>query len=276
VEGETVTLSTPATVPIPTRAPAAKRKSFFDPVLVLRMVILTIFLGGWEALSASGLLFKDVVPSLFKIGEALIKVLSGADFYHNLGVTGGEVGLALLIGGGAGIAAGLMLGSSRFLSRAFEPYYYYLAPTPKIIFFPVMIMLFGVGMGSKVAMGAVSCFFPVALSLAAGMRGIDKVLTRVGRSFRVSAWQMISKIYLPAMRAPLINGVRLGFGVAVIGTLLAETKLSNQGLGFMVMQAYTLFNMPMMYALLIIVFGIAIGANTLLGWLAGQEPGARK
>jgi ABC-type nitrate/sulfonate/bicarbonate transport system permease component len=110
-------------------------------------------------------------------------------------------------------------------------------------------------------MGALSCFFPVALSAAAGMREIDKVLIRVGRSFRASTQQMVTKIYLPAMRAPIINGLRLGMGVAIIGVLLAETKLSNQGLGFMIIQAYTLFNMPQMYALLIIVFVIAALIN---------------
>ena len=74
---------------------------------------------------------------------------------------------------------------------------------------------------------------------------------------------MVTKIYLPAMRHPMINGVRLGLGVALIGTLLAETKLSNRGIGFLVIQAYSIFNMPQMYALLIILFVIAIGANAL-------------
>ena len=128
-----------------------------------------------------------------------------------------------------------------------------------------MIMWFGVGPGSKVAMGAISCFFPVALNVAGGMREIDKVLIRVGRSFRANTWQMVTKIYLPAMRHPMINGVRLGLGVALIGTLLAETKLSNRGIGFLVIQAYSLFNMPQMYALLIVLFVIAIGANALIG-----------
>ena len=124
-----------------------------------------------------------------------------------------------------------------------------------------MIMWFGVGPGSKMAMGALSCFFPVALSAAAGMREIDTVLIRVGRSFRASTRQMVAKIYLPAMRAPVINGLRLGLGIAIIGMLLAETKLSNQGLGFMIIQAYTLFNMPRMYALLILVFALAALVN---------------
>ena len=174
-----------------------------------------------------------------------------------------------MIGGGAGFVVGLAIGGSRFLARAYEPYLYYLGPTPNIIFFPIMIMWFGVGSGSKVAMGALSCFFPIALSIAAGMRQIDEVLIRVGRSFRAATWQMVTKIYLPAMRQPIVNGLRLGFGVAIIGTLLAETKLSNRGLGFLIINSYSTFDMPRMYALLTILFIIAIGANALIGRLSG-------
>jgi ABC-type nitrate/sulfonate/bicarbonate transport system permease component len=199
-----------------------------------------------------------------------VKLLRDAQFHASLGITLAEIAAALAIGGSAGLGAGLVLGSSRFLSRAFEPYVYYLGPTPKIVFFPIMIMWFGVGSGSKIAMGALSCFFPIAISVAAGMRGIAPVLVRVGRSFRASPWQMVTRIYLPAMRAPIVNGVRLGLGIAIIGTLLAETKLSNRGLGYLVIQAYSLFDMPKMYALLIVLFVIAIGANALVGRLAGR------
>ena len=251
--------------------PAAPR---IDPVLALRVAIIATTLVGWEALAASGWLYKDVVPSLVRIAEALWGVVATPAFYSNLAVTALEVGVGLAVGGSCGLLAGLLLGGSRFLAKAYEPFLYWLAPTPKIIFFPVMIMLFGVGWHSKSAMATISCFFPIALSVAAGMRGIDKVLIRVGRSFRANVWQMVTKVYLPAMRAPIVNGVRLGFGVSVISVLLAETKLSNQGLGFMVIQAYSLFNMPMMYALLIIVFAVAIAANSALAWLAGADAGA--
>jgi len=230
----------------------------------VRIAIVVIALAGWEALSASGLLFRDVVPSLGAIGGAVARLLAGAEFYTNLGVTVTEVGIAMAIGGLAGLAVGIVLGANRFLSRAFESLLLYLGPTPKIIFFPVMIMWFGVGSGSKIAMGAISCFFPLAISVAAGMRSIEPVLIRVGRSFRASTWQMVTRIYLPAMREPIVNGVRLGLGVAIIGTLLAETKLSNRGLGYLVIQAYSLFDMPKMYALLIVLFALAIGANALI------------
>jgi len=235
-------------------------------VTLLRIALIVAALVIWEGMARSGLLYRDVVPPLFKIATALVALLSGGEYYFHLSVTVGEIAAALAIGGGLGVVVGLVLGANRFLARAFEIYLYYLGPTPKIIFFPVMIMWFGVGAGSKTAMGALSCFFPVALSVAAGMRGIDPVLVRVGRSFGASTAQMVTKVYLPALRAPLLNGLRLGFGVAVIGVLLAETKLSNQGMGFLVIQAYTKFDMPRLYSLLLVIFVFAGVAN----WAASR------
>ena len=240
------------------------------PVTALRIAIVGAAVLIWEVVSASGLLYRDVVPSLLTIGRAAAGLLMEPRFYGNLGVTGVEIIAALAIGGGAGLLVGLVLGGSRFLARAYEPYLYYLGPTPKIIFFPILIMWFGVGPASKVAMGAVSCFFPIALSVAAGMRQIDQVLIRVGRSFRARTWQMVTKVYLPAMRQPIVNGMRLGLGMAIIGTLLAETKLSNRGIGFMIINSYATFDMPRMYALLALLFIVAIGANALIGRLSGH------
>jgi NitT/TauT family transport system permease protein len=245
------------------------RRRLLHPVTLLRVGIIVAVLAIWQLVASSGLLYRDVVPSLAAIALALYITLSDPTFYFHLATTGYEIGIALVIGGLSGIAVGIALGASRLLARAYEAYLYYLGPTPKIIFFPVMIMWFGVGAGSKIAMGAVSCFFPIALNVAAGMREINPVLIRVGNSFRANGWQMVTKVYLPAMRYPVINGLRIGLGLALIGTLLAETKLSNRGIGFLVIQAYSLFNMPQMYSLLIVLFVISIGANALIGRLGG-------
>jgi ABC-type nitrate/sulfonate/bicarbonate transport system permease component len=250
---------------------AAIAAPMISPVTLLRAAIILGVLATWEFLAHSGWLYRDVVPSLISIGEALAQLLARPNYYYNLGVTAAEIGAAVAIGGASGMVVGLLLGANRFLSRAFENYLYYLGPTPKIIFFPVMIMWFGVGPESKVALGTLSCFFPIALSVAAGMRQIDKVLIRVGRSFQASTAQMVFKIYIPAMRHPIINGIRLGLGVALIGTLLAETKLSNKGIGFLIIQAYSTFDMPRMYAMLIVLFVLAIGANALIGRLGGLD-----
>jgi NitT/TauT family transport system permease protein len=250
---------------------------------VIRNAILTAVGAPATAVGSLNEILGKVTPSLLTIGQSLLELLGHADlkwpvslggwkhefwipaFYWHLYVTIAEVVVAMIIGGLSGLLVGLALGANPFLSQAFERYLYYLGPTPKIVFFPIMIMWFGVGPESKVAMGTVSCFFPIVLSVAAGMRQIDNVLIRVGRSFRLRTWQMVTKIYLPAMREPIINGVRLGMGVALIGTLLAETKLSNRGIGFLIIDAYNTFDMPRMYAALAVLFVLAIGANALVG-----------
>ena len=259
-------------------AAAAYRVDFAAParaqplrVWALRAAIVAALLAIWESVARSGWLFQDVVPTLPVIARAVLRMLSDPAFYQNLKVTAAEIAAALAIGGGAGMAIGLLLGTSRFLSRAYEAFIYYLGPTPKIIFFPIMILWFGTGPGSKIAMGALSCFFPIVISVAAGMRQIAPVLIRVGRSFRASPWQMTRLVYLPAMRTPVVNGFRLGLGIAIIGTLLAETKLSNQGLGYLIIQSYATFDMPRMYALLLVLFVLAIGLNALLGRYAARD-----
>jgi NitT/TauT family transport system permease protein len=225
--------------------------------------VLVVLLA-WQLLAMSGWYYGDVIPTLPVVGKAVVELLGSGEFYWHLLGTMEEVAAALVIGGVGGVVAGLVIGANKFLAAAFEPYLYYLGPTPKIIFFPVLIMWFGIYAGSKIAMGAISCFFPIALNVAAGMRQIDPVLIRVGQSFRANPWQMALKIYLPAMRHPVINGLRLGLGVALIGTLLAETKISKRGLGFLVNDAYSRFQMPRLYAILIVLFVLAIGINALV------------
>jgi ABC-type nitrate/sulfonate/bicarbonate transport system permease component len=251
---------------------ATARMSSAARVWLLRALLVAVLLAVWEGVARSGWLFRDVVPTLGVIARAVGRLLSSIDFYANLAITLGEIAAALAIGGAAGMAVGLLLGGSRFLSRAYEAFVYYLGPTPKIIFFPILILWFGVGSGSKIAMGALSCFFPIAISVTAGMRQIAPVLIRVGRSFRATPWQMARRIYLPAMRTPIVNGFRLGLGIAIIGTLLAETKLSNRGLGYLIIQSYATFDMPRMYALLIVLFAIAIALNALIGRYAMSGP----
>src|SRR4029434_6967719 len=148
-------------VPVPSATPRR--------VWMLRIAIIVVVLAAWEALAASVWLFRDVVPSLTTIGRAVGQVLTSADFYRNLGVTLYEIGVGLLIGGSAGIVVGIVLGANRFLAQAYEALLYYLGPTPKIIFFPVMIMWFGVGAGSQIATGALSCFVPSAIRARAGV-----------------------------------------------------------------------------------------------------------
>jgi NitT/TauT family transport system permease protein len=252
--------------------PRRAARSRVTPIRVATLLALWVI---WEGAAASGLLYEGVVPSSFKIIAALGRLLISGDLYWNLEFTVMEILAALAIGGGSALVIGLAVGANRFLGKAYESYLHYLAPTPKIVFLPVFLVLFGVDAGSKIAMGAISCFFPIVLSVASGVRQVDPVLLRVGRSFSLSLGQTIRKIYLPALVPPIATGLRLGIGVAVIGTLLAEIKMSNRGLGFLIMQFYAQFRTPEMYAVLIIMFALAAAANAAVGRFVRLPGGVR-
>ena len=140
-------------------------------------------------MAISGLLFRDVVPPLQMVATGLAGVLTDRAFYANLLVTMWELAIALLLGGGAGLVVGLVLGGSRFARAAFERWVEYLGPTPKIILFPVMILMFGVGLGSKMAMGGgVLLLSPSPSAWPPAVRGVDPMLLRVGQLVPGAHW----------------------------------------------------------------------------------------
>ena len=237
------------------------------PARRVRLVTLAVVLVAWEILAYSGLLYEGVVPPLESMAIAFVRLLFSAGTYRNLGATAWEVGVGFPIGFVVGVALGLWMGVWPLFGRAVTPYVDGLATAPKIIFFPIAMLAFGTGMESKIALGALSCFFPVVINAAAGMREINPVWVRVGRSFNLTRRQMVTRVYLPALKRPIVTGMRLGLGLTVIAVLLGEIKMSDRGLGFMANEAYNHFRVPELYAILVLIFMLAVGSNRLIGRL---------
>ncbi len=224
-------------------------------VTVIAVVLL------WEAMARSGLFYRDVVPSVVAIASAVFNEITSAALYHHLWITFAEVAVGFVFGALLGNAAGILLGTRPFLRAACEPYINAIGSTPKVIFLPILFLMFGIGIESKMAKGALSGFFPTVFSATAGILMINPVLIRVGRSFNLTRRQMISKIYLPAMINPVIVGLRLGLAIVIISVLIAELKFSQAGLGFQLAQYYEAFQIAPMYAMIIIIFALAALAN---------------
>jgi len=237
---------------------------------VIQAVTLIALLGVYEALSRSGRFYQGAIPPLADIAQAFFAQLLQPDLYLNLWVTAYEVVLGFVIAMVSGVLLGIVLGTTPLLSTVVTPFVDSLATTPKIIFLPIAMLLVGTGPPSKVLMAALSAIFPVMIAVAAGMRQISPVLIRVGQSFRCSWWQMVTKIYMPSLRLPIISGARLGFGLCIIITLLSEIKISKLGMGFLTIDAYNHYQIPQMYALLLLIFIIAVGMNALLSRLTAR------
>jgi len=218
----------------------------------------------WELTGRSGLLFPDLFPPWREIAWELWRQLSTDILIPHLKASLYEVGGGLALGALLAIPLGMVLGSRRSLTQTMEPMILYLAVVPKIIVLPVFILLFGIGAESKLAVAAAAAFFPIALLTIAGMREIRPVYLDVGRSVGATPLQMATSIYLPAILGYLFTGLRIGMGAAVTGALLAETKIAQAGLGFLIVDYYTQFRIAEMYSLFFLIFLLAAAANRAL------------
>ena len=247
------------------KAAAAARESATDTsIFRIRVATVIGLIAAWEALSLLGameILYSDVIPSTWKIVVAIYGELVSASFYRDLGITFAAHSVGFIVGASIALALGISMGLNPLLRKAMEPYLNAIGSTPKIIFLPILFLIFGTGIESKMAKGALSAFFPVVFTTALGMILINPVLIRVGRSFNLSKWQMISKIYVPAMVNPVITGFRLGVAITVIGVLVAELKFADGGLGYRLGIYYEQFKIAEMYAIIILIFALAALAN---------------
>lgn len=230
-------------------------------VQITTIILLVVV---WEAVGRTGLLFPELFPSLITIIESLWIYLTTPVALPHLDASGRAVGGALLLAALTGIPLGILCGSRRSWLEVVEPLILYAAVVPKIVIFPIFILFLGIGVGSKLAVGAIAAFFPIALLTIAGMRDVKRVYIDVARTMGASAAQIASRVYLPAIAGQVFTGLRIGMGAAVTGALLAETKIAKAGLGFLIVEYYGQFRIAEMYGLLLLIFILAAIANWAL------------
>jgi NitT/TauT family transport system permease protein len=232
-------------------------------------------LGGvivWELIGRTGLFFPDIFPSFVAIVQALWEHVSTTVLLPHLWASFYAVGGGFLIGTALGVPLGVIFGSRRSVIAVSEPLILYLAVIPKIIIFPIFILFFGIGVQSKLAVGASAAFFPISLLTIAGMREVKPIYLSVARSVGATPFKIATQIYLPAVMAYVFAGLRIGMGAAVTGALLAETKVARAGLGFLAVDYYAQYRIAEMYSLFLLIFLMAAlinwGMNAVLGRLS--------
>ena len=242
-------------------------------VQVLTLLLVVVI---WEFIGRTGILFAELFPPISDILQSLWRYLTTPLLLPHLRASLYEVGGALALATLCGIPLGILWGSRSSWMQVVEPLILYAAVVPKIVVFPVFILFLGIDVHSKLAVGAIAAFFPISLLTLAGMREVKRVYVDVARSAGASAYQIASRVYLPAIAGQLFTGLRIGMGAAVTGALLAETKIAKAGLGFMIVEYYGQFRIADMYSLLLFIFILAALANWAMKVLfARLAPGAR-
>jgi NitT/TauT family transport system permease protein len=179
-----------------------------------------------------------------------------------------ETGLAFLqalaIAWIGGVGIGVLLGGHKLSGEVAEPILVGLYSLPKITLYPVILLLFGLGMSAKVAFGALHGIIPVVLFTMSAVRNVNRTYLRAGRSMRLTPMQMAWYILIPATLPEIFSGLRIGFSLTLLGTMLGELFASQRGLGFLLMTAIDLNDVQTILAIAVLISLFAVITNSIL------------
>jgi NitT/TauT family transport system permease protein len=216
----------------------------------------------WELLHL--LLGAATLPSPLRTVRELGLMVSDPDFPKNLAETGIAFLWALMIASLGGLGLGVIFGARHLAGEVAEPILTALYSLPKITLYPVILLTFGLGMSAKVTFGAIHGIIPIILVTMTAVRNIHPVLIRSGRAMRLSGWQSVVYILIPATIPEIMSGLRMGIALTLLGTLIGEMFASSNGIGFMLMQAMGLDDIRKIMALALMLFAFATLINFAL------------
>ena len=229
-------------------------------------VLLTvILLAAWQAvfMIAGPLAIASPASTFAYLGQQL----SGPDFWVHVWATGQAFLIALVVAIAGGLAIGLVTGLSATASETAEPLLLAANSIPKIALYPVVLLLFGIGLPAKVAFGAIHGIIPVAIFTMNACRAIPPVLLKTSAVLRLTPAERIRAVLLPSALPDIVTGIRLGFALTLIGTILGEMFGSQSGLGYLLMTAIGLQNTQMIMSVTVLLIAFAAAVSTaLLTW----------
>jgi NitT/TauT family transport system permease protein len=181
--------------------------------------------------------------------------------------TGRAFGLALGLSYAIGLGVGIWLGAHRLSGAVGEPILVALYSLPKVTLYPVLLLVFGLGLSAKVAFGAIHGVIPVAIFTMNAIRHIKPAYLKAARTMRLAPHQVVSTVIVPATLPEIVTGLRVGFSLTLLGVIIGEMFASKQGLGFMVINAINLADVETMMSVAFLLFVAAAIANGVLLWL---------
>ncbi|TCP55324.1 NitT/TauT family transport system permease protein [Tamaricihabitans halophyticus] len=222
------------------------------------LLLLLVILLWWLAAQLS-----FVIPTPADTVGALVSNFGDADYRRHVEATAAAVLVAFLVAGLLGVLLGLALGLSKWVRIIFEPLVVGFNGVPKIVLYPVLLPIFSLS-GSKIVMGVLFGLFPILINVAAGIRDMPAVYWKLARSVNANWWQVLTQIIVPAIRRPLLTGVRLAASLSAVGVVLAEFFSTRFGLGRVVLRAYGNGNYPDMMATILLLISVAFIVSLLL------------
>jgi ABC-type nitrate/sulfonate/bicarbonate transport system permease component len=218
---------------------APPRSSFYRRYesVILGGGTLAALIALWQVLWS----LKWISPLFFSGPSAIVKkfieLSANGQLWSNVGYSGTNFLLGFVLAVVAGVPAGILLGWYRTALAMFDPLINALYATPRIALYPLIIIWFGIGSGSKIFVVFLSAMLPILTNTIAGVRNLDADLLRASRAFCATDRQIFQTVALPFSVPFIVTGVRQGVAHGLIGIIIAEMSAGNQGIGFMISYA---------------------------------------
>ena len=207
----------------------------------------------WEIVSRFVIANALFLAAPSQIAVAIFNLARSGQLGRDIGVSSAEFIVGYVIACVLGIALGLAMASSATVKQAVQPWVSGLYATPTIALAPLFILWFGIGIWSKVIVVITLVLFPVTINTEAGLRTTSERLIEMLRSFGATNRQIFFKVSLPSAVPFILAGLKLGIGRGLIGVVVAELFGSRAGLGNLISQSADAFNMPELFAGVVIL-----------------------
>lgn len=233
-------------------------------VLATRAALLLAVLGAWEVWAGRRDPLLYVPPS--KVLPALIRVVrleAYPTLPEHLGLTLVEVLVAYTLAVGLGLGLGFALGLPRHLGEIYEPILAGLYAIPSVVWYPSLMLFFGLGPASKIAFGFLLGFFPVVLAVLTGIRSVDRQLLTVARALGAGPGVCFVKVILPAITGTLLAGLRAGLALTVVGVIVGEILGARGGMGYLINYAYGFLRTAEYVALAVVTLTVVMAVDGL-------------
>ena len=257
---ETELLRTDASGLADDRAPGPNLWRQLEPTLLGAGSIAALLIV-WEALPhlvalSAGTQMFFTTPS--RVAAALWKMIATGTIWAPLGVSasGFAIGLALSIV--VGLPLGVLLGRSRVLNAMLDPFITAFNATPRLVFLPLLMLWFGLGLWSKVVIVFIGALFPILINTYEGVRNADKLLINVVRAFGAGEWDIARLVVVPNAMPYIVAGLRLAIGRAVLGVVVAEFFGAEEGLGVVMVQAASRYQVDIVFSGLIVFAALSL------------------
>ena len=237
----------------------------------LPILLVVMLVGVWQLAAVSGFLadrlgLEDfLVPAPAEIAEVLWQDRSL--IAENARVTLVEVVLGFLIAVALGLATATALHLSDLLRRASYPLVVASQTIPIIVVAPILVVWFGYGIGPKLAVVALICFFPITVNTLDGLQSVDRDRVRMMRTLYASRAQVFTRVEAPTALPYAFSGAKIAVAVAVIGAVFGEWAGADRGLGYLMLQDNAQLETARMFASVFVLSAIAISLFALVSLL---------